>query len=135
MIAVTVSLPPSTNNLYFNRTSGGRGKSTAYLKWIKANEWLVAFAAQGKRINGPFRLVIEVGKPDKRRRDITNLIKPLEDLLKRAGAIQDDSDNQATEIRWSERFDNCFMQVIPTTFVPVRGSSAEPSLPSQQAAE
>lgn len=133
MISVTVSLPPSTNNLYFNMASGGRGKSPRYVAWIKQNEWLVALAAQAKKVDGPFRLVIEVGRPDNRRRDVTNLIKPIEDLLKRAGAIKDDSDNQATEIRWSERYDDCFVQVIPTTYVPVR--SAASSLPTQQAAE
>jgi crossover junction endodeoxyribonuclease RusA len=125
MISFTVSMPPSTNNLYANKPGGGRFKTKAYAEWIAANEYLVALAAKdGRKIAGPYALVVSIGKPDKRKRDIANCLKALEDLLVSVGAVRDDSDCQRIKIEWSEHVDDCFVQVMETQPVPVRQRKA-----------
>ena len=49
--------------------------------------WLV----QGKHIPGKVKLSIQAYPPDKRKRDLSNIIKVLEDALVRGGLIEDDS--------------------------------------------
>lgn len=92
-LRVEVGWPPSVNHLW--RYAGER----AYLSrparmWRKANLPLVvaAMLEQGRRtLAGPAELAIDLYAPrDGRRRDISNSIKALEDLLVHAGALADD---------------------------------------------
>jgi crossover junction endodeoxyribonuclease RusA len=46
------------------------------------------------------RLAIEAVRPDKRRRDIDNLIKPVSDLLCSIGVIEDDSYCEKVSAEW-----------------------------------
>lgn len=124
MISFTVSMPPSVNALTRNVPGVGRVKASVYKKWVKANEWIVALAAKdGRKITGPYALIIQIGKPDNRPRDIGNLEKAVSDLLVSIGAVRDDSDCQRIQIGWSEHHDDCFVQVIETQPVPVRKRS------------
>ena len=109
-VQITVPHPPSTNAL--RRMGGGRFVSTTkYKAWQKEAGQLLELQRPGM-VNGPIRLDIEVGriltkkgKPDKRRRDLSNFVKPLEDLLVRHGVIDDDSKVEQFEVRWADRPD------------------------------
>lgn len=120
MISFTVSMPPTANNLFLNVRGKGRVKTPEYRAWIETNGWVIKTAMVTGKIAGPYALRVQVGKPDNRRRDISNLIKALEDLLVSTGAVRDDSDCQRIEIGWSEHHDDCFATVIETQPVPVR---------------
>lgn len=119
MISFTVSLPPSANNLFRNVPRVGRVKMPEYKAWEKANEWLVTLACNdGRKIDGPFALTVKVGKPDRRRRDLDNILKPTLDLLVRCGGVKDDSDCQRIEASWSDQHEGVFVLVLPTQPVP-----------------
>ena len=99
MIRYTLPYPPTTNNLYVNGVRG-RYKSPAYKAWLE-DAGLMIMAQGRKRIHGPVALSIALVRPDKRRRDISNAIKSLEDLLVSMQVIEDDSLVQRISIQWA----------------------------------
>lgn len=54
-------------------------------------------------IAGPVSVILDVTPPDRRRRDIDNLIKPTLDALTSAGVWSDDSQVIRLEIAWTGR--------------------------------
>jgi crossover junction endodeoxyribonuclease RusA len=91
-------LPPSANRLWVRAKKGMR-KSDQYSAWITEAGWHVKAQRPG-RIEGPYKISIHAVKPDKRARDISNLIKSLEDLLQHVGVIENDSLCEQLGIRW-----------------------------------
>jgi len=53
-------------------------KSRAYSDWLKQAGWEIK-AQRPDRVEGHYKLSMEVGRPDNRRRDLDNLIKPVQD--------------------------------------------------------
>ncbi len=92
-IDVVLPLPPSTNNLYVNVPKVGRVRSKRYKAWIdEAGRAPIAGAWQrfsGEARNGiPWRLIVTVYGL-RANADITNLIKPLEDLVCAMTGLED----------------------------------------------
>ena len=54
------------------------------------------------RVDGPYHLLLQASRPDKRRRDIDNLIKPVSDLLVSIGVVRDDGDCELVSAQWVE---------------------------------
>ncbi len=107
----TSHLPPSTNNLYANIPGKGRVRSQRYRDWQAAAGW--DFNGKGC-INGPFTLAITVCASKRRKgRDLSNFIKPLEDLLVVHGVVEDDSLAQSITIEWGEALGGVRMQIKP----------------------
>lgn len=80
MTVINLPFPPSVNNLFVNGKSG-RFRSQRYDSWVMeaGNEILRQRPA---KVAGPVVLTFEFSDGhDKRRRDISNLIKAPEDLL------------------------------------------------------
>jgi len=88
---ITMPYPPTVNTYYTvarnRKILSKRGR--AYKK-----EAMVYLYEQGvpKGREGPYSISIRVRMPDKRKRDIDNLIKPLLDSLVEYGALSDDSE-------------------------------------------
>lgn len=100
MIRYELPFPPSVNNLFVNSPNGkGRFPSQQYKAWRKeASEMILA---QGRRqMRGMVNLSIGIVKPNRRKRDISNLIKAVEDVLVEMGVIEDDSYVQKLSIQW-----------------------------------
>ena len=97
-VTLTLPYPPSTNRIWRN-TSKGTLKSRAYRQW---ETWaLMEIKCQkGQLVSGPVVLTITAGRPDKRRRDISNLIKATEDVLVKARVIEDDCLVESLTARW-----------------------------------
>lgn len=109
MIRYSLPYPPSVNNLFFN-TGRGRSKTDAYKAWQEAAGY--AIVEQGrKRIRGLVALSIALVKPDKRKRDLSNVIKAIEDLLVSMSVIDDDSLVQRISIQWVDAGDPCTVLV------------------------
>lgn len=84
---VTVTLPPSTNNLF--ATSGGkRVKTREYKDWIAA---VVPLFMDLKRPELPCRVCISLEGKVPRQRDGDNFLKPVMDALVTAQVIPGDS--------------------------------------------
>lgn len=81
----------------------GRGKkmykSKVYEDWLQLCRVLI-FHGKHSPILGQYRLTIEAVRPDKRRRDIDNLIKAVSDVLQDTGLIEDDCLCCEVTARW-----------------------------------
>jgi crossover junction endodeoxyribonuclease RusA len=92
------SLPPSTNAIW--RRSGRHiHKSSKYQSWL-SNSGKEIVSQKPGRINGPYVMSAQFLRPDKRKRDLSNLIKSLEDLLVSMNVIEDDSHAEMISLRW-----------------------------------
>ncbi len=99
MITLSLPFPPSLNNMFFNLPRGGRAASKKYLLWQKLAGEAVREQAQ-EAISGRLMVVVTLGRPDKRRRDIDNYLKAPLDLLVREDLIDDDRDIETLSIAW-----------------------------------
>jgi crossover junction endodeoxyribonuclease RusA len=91
MSAITLTLRwPPTINHYYVRSKRGMfigPEGQAYRVHVieKLRE------AGARALEGPLRMSINAFPPDKRRRDLDNILKALWDALQRGGAFNDDS--------------------------------------------
>lgn len=93
-------IPPSANAL--TRNAGKKRKKTdAYTAWIADAGWTIQQvpASERRPIAGPYTLIIRAQRPN-RMRDLDNIVKPLNDLLKRHKLITDDRHCQRIEAHW-----------------------------------
>ncbi len=113
MIEFTVPLPPSANRLW--RRSGRHiHKSDAYKAWLIDAGWLALGAYnETDRLLGPYKLTVNANRPDKRRRDLDNLIKPIGDLITSIGLVEDDSKCEMISARWVTTGEGVYVRVEP----------------------
>lgn len=95
------SLPPSVNSLFTNVTGKGRVRTDRYRVWANAAGWQVK-AQRPDPVAGNVSLDIICKRKDNRRRDLSNFVKALEDLLVTHGVIEDDSLVSDLRIRYGE---------------------------------
>ena len=96
-VVLVLPFPPSVNRLW--RVFGGRAICSKIYR-----EWILAAGAElirqrPTRHEGPVAIAIELGMPDKRRRDIDNCGKACLDLLRRHGVIGDDHSGVLRDLR------------------------------------
>lgn len=102
-----LTYPPSTNRLW--RSVNGRAiKSAEYRTWLELNalllqaqDWRPPEEPKDKPVHGPYAMAIQVNRPDKRRRDLSNTIKAIEDCIVSAGFVDDDSLCQKLTCEWT----------------------------------
>ena len=98
MVELHLPYPVSVNRIW-SRTKRGMCKSDSYSAWIEdARE--AALKQKRGRIIGPYKLSIGAVRPDKRKRDIDNLIKGVSDFLQYMGIIENDCDCEMVSARW-----------------------------------
>ena len=99
MISLTLPLPPSTNGLF--ATYGNRRiRTRAYEKWISAS-WAALAEQSCPSIAGSYNLALVIQRPDNRKRDLSNYIKAVEDMVVKAGIVEDDSLCATLHVSWS----------------------------------
>ena len=98
MVELVLPYPPSANKLW-TRTRKGMRRTDSYNRWLHCAGWAVR-TQRPKKISGLYKLTIQAVRPDKRRRDIDNLIKPISDLLQTLGIVKDDCDCEMVSARW-----------------------------------
>lgn len=101
MIEFTLPWPPTVNSYW--RTFKGRmlisEEGRAYRLRVEAQ----VFCQQcRKNFQGNLKVEIEAWRPDKRRRDLDNLLKATLDALAHAGVYKDDSQIVDLRIYWAE---------------------------------
>lgn len=99
--------PPSVNNLFANRPRGGRYPTKAYRDWQTEAGWHLAMRRDRRVLPGPYHILFEVGRPDRRKRDLSNLWKAPEDLLVKHGVIEDDSQVATLQFKWVDDLKGC----------------------------
>lgn len=105
-VQVTLPFPPSANRLW-RSVPGLRSpiKSKEYREWLKDAAYAIPMDARGL-IRAEHEIVMIANRPDRRARDLDNLLKPLLDSLKDQdgplkGVIRDDSDTRKITIGWA----------------------------------
>lgn len=102
-ITVEMPLPPSANHLFVNLKGGGRAKSAAYKAWIDDARYhvMMQWRAMGKPVwpaDMPMQLHVRLGL-ENRKRDATNCVKAIEDILVRELPVPDDRWNDFISIK------------------------------------
>src|ERR1700730_14169221 len=88
MISINLPRPPSLNNMFANKKSGGRHITEAYEVWRVESGWLIK-QARCKPIKGQVSISLLV--EDTGQRDLSNAgLKSIEDLLVTHGLIEGD---------------------------------------------
>lgn len=106
-----IPLPPSANSIW-RRSGTHMHKSTEYTAWLKEAGW-TAKAQKPRAVHGPYKLQVQAVRPDKRRRDLDNLIKPISDLLTSIGVIDDDCYCEMLSMRWVTAGEGVHVTVSP----------------------
>lgn len=95
MIALTLPMPPTINHAYGMRRGGGRFIKPAGVKFRQEVADIVAEAGH-RTLEGRVSLFAVIHPADKRRQDLDNRCKALQDALTHAGVWLDD--NQIDEL-------------------------------------
>jgi crossover junction endodeoxyribonuclease RusA len=106
-IEIVLPLPPSANALWRVAKNGRVYATAPYKNWKAAAMWEAAAQAHGVRISGAYRLTLQVVAPDKRRRDLDNLLKATSDMLQSAGLIENDHFCRALTASWETEGPQC----------------------------
>ena len=101
---VTLPWPPTVNTYWRHKVTGKlatvyvSAEGKAYRKAV--NYWVLEAATVQRYVKavGPVRVVIEAFPPDRRKRDLDNILKSLLDSLTHAGVWEDDSQIQDLRI-------------------------------------
>ncbi len=111
MVELTLPYPPSANRLWVRARKGMR-KSDAYSDWLTEAGW-EAKRQRPASILGPYKISVTASRPDKRRRDLDNILKPISDLLQSIGVIRDDADCELISARWVTAGEGVTVRVEP----------------------
>jgi len=114
MIRVSLPYPPSANRLW-RAVRGRQIKSADYRAWLLEADAAITRACIAGSMPGAYVLEILATRPDRRARDIDNLIKPVSDAVAAAGLVGNDSMAQGVSAFWSRA-------------EPVKGGSVEITL-------
>jgi crossover junction endodeoxyribonuclease RusA len=99
-LQITLPWPPSVN-AYWRTVQGRMLISEAGRDYRKAVADQMLLQRAQKHFDGPLQLTVEAYRPDKRRRDLDNLLKATLDSLAHAGVYEDDSQIQDLRIYWA----------------------------------
>lgn len=109
---LTVPYPPSVNSLW----RAGRGRvyrSKKYVDWQDLCFLELSKQECPKTFTVPVSVELSVGRPDNRKRDLDNLIKPVFDILQKAEILEDDSLVHRILSFWSTDHQNIQIEIFP----------------------
>ncbi len=113
-ICLILPFPPSTNNLFVNSSrTRGRFPSKRYREWQEEAGRALLKQMPLPHIAGKFDAIFSFGRPDKRRRDVTNFIKAPEDLIVKHGIVEDDSLAESVLARWDGDVVGVRVEIMP----------------------
>lgn len=98
MAFLVLPFPPSTNNLFAGKSR--RRVSKSYAAWRQEAALALLQQPKPETFAGPVALSLTFGRPDNRRRDLSNLAKAVEDLLVARGILADDSLVERLVLAW-----------------------------------
>ena len=109
MIRYELPYPPTANNLFVN-AGRKRVKSGAYRAWQAASGYAI-LSQRLQVLHGPVSLSVALVRPDKRKRDLSNTLKAVEDILVHMNVIEDDSMIQRISAQWVPSGPECVVLI------------------------
>lgn len=106
MISIDLPYPPSVNGLYAGKDR--RYTSPKYAEWKSKAAQAMSSAPM---LDGPVRVTYTFTRPDKRKRDLGNLEKPVSDFLVKMSVIEDDCLIEEIKLKWGETAKGCRVEV------------------------
>lgn len=103
--------PPSANRLW-RRSGKTIHKSASYVAWLHDAGWIAKSQRPGS-VRGAYKISVHAVRPDKRRRDLDNLAKPISDLLTTIGVIDDDCHCEMLSMRWVTAGEGITVRIEP----------------------
>jgi crossover junction endodeoxyribonuclease RusA len=101
MIEITLPWPPTVNT-YWRQYQGRVLISAKGREYCKAVSDQVLIQRAAKHIDYAMRVEIQAFRPDRRRRDLDNLLKAILDSLTHAGVMEDDALIEDLRIYWAD---------------------------------
>lgn len=115
--------PPSTNNLWMPVKGKGLVKTKEYRAWQDANAWIIRQQIGLVKIEGPFEAYFVFERPDRRKRDLDNLLKASLDCITNARVVHDDHLCQKLTAEWINRYGrNVYCEIIAKSENGIEGS-------------
>jgi crossover junction endodeoxyribonuclease RusA len=116
LVSVTLPYPPSANRMW--RHVGKKVlRSREYEAWRAQCGLIIRQETNGFGLAGPYAMTVQVGRPDRRRRDLDNLLKPIGDVMVLAGAVEDDCHCQRIDASWSDEVTGVHVRLLQTRLV------------------
>ena len=97
-VELRIPLPPPLSACFTNNGRGGRVKTRRYNAWLQLAT--AKTVPPPPLIKGPVGVIIQVTPPDKRKRDLDNLLKATLDFLTKRPVIEDDSLIESLFMKW-----------------------------------
>jgi crossover junction endodeoxyribonuclease RusA len=97
------AMPPPLSACYKNAAGRGRVKTQRYKVWENRHLMINPQLRGAVKFTTAVRVHIGIIRPDKRKRDLDNLLKPICDLLVAGRVLADDSLIHELSIRWHTR--------------------------------
>lgn len=115
-----IQLPwPPTVNHYYSVANSRKILSARGRKYKEDCLWVVAGQKPSKARGSRVSVTIHAHPPDKRKRDLDNLLKPVLDVLTESGVIEDDSQiDELTIIRFPV-FKTGKVEIIVGAYEPI----------------
>ncbi len=104
--------PVSTNNLFTGRAR--RFPSRRYRTWREEAGWALAAQRPLPSFSEPVEVTLSIGRPDKRKRDLDNLLKGPIDLLVEFGVLADDQLIHRLSASWDSSVVGCRVEIEQT---------------------
>lgn len=96
----TIPMPPSLNNIFFNKPHGGRAKTTEYKNWRDQAAWEIR-RQRVPVIDGDVAVQVIIERPNVAS-DIDNRLKPIFDSMQAAGVIENDRQIVELHAKWGD---------------------------------
>jgi len=106
-----IPLPPSVNRLWRVGKNKAVYKSDVYRSWLNIVTPSIIAQCYGGKVCGKYKLTVRAVRPDKRKRDLDNLIKAISDALELTAVIEGDHLCEHLEMQWVEADYECYVTV------------------------
>jgi len=104
------SLPVPKSNRYIRKKGGTVFKPPRIKNWEARAIWEIKQQYSGDPLDGPLSMEVILVLPNRRKRDIDNMLKSLWDVLEKAKVIK--NDNQIYEIRTIKQIEKNVQKTI-----------------------
>lgn len=111
---IELPYPPTLNTCFQNVPGRGRVITPKYREWINEALWMLK-SQKPSKFDVEVSISIGIVAPDRRARDIDNLIKACLDILVKGSVIKDDSRKYVRKVsaQWLASGPPCVVLIVP----------------------